>query len=233
MFQGFYEQTVDFLWGIRMNNERSWYALHKGECAQYLTRPMNELAREVHDMFSEKHPYLDLNVHMSRIYRDARRNYGKGPYKDYLWFTLYDAKFEHWSSVPSFWFEIGADYWTYGVGCWDDRTAFMRKMRARIKAAPEKVRELNRILEGQNEFILTGEFYKKQYADCPYPDLEGWYRRKGISISHEESVGPAILGSQFGDRIKEGMLFLTPFYEFICDVRNDPDPDAPEEYENN
>ena len=229
MFQGFFEETVEFLWGIRMNNDRAWYAQHRQDCAAYLTGPMNELAREVHDEFAVRYPQLDLNVHMSRIYRDARRNYGKGPFKDYLWFTLYDAKHERWYGIPAFWFEIGADSWSYGVGCWEDRVNIMRKLRARIKADPATLLELNRKLEEQDEFSLSGEFYKKQYADCPVSELDGWYRRKDVSVSHSEPVGPAILGSGFGERIRQGMLFLTPYYEYMCSVRTDPDPDQPEE----
>ena len=29
MFTGFTDATVDFLWGIRFNNERPWFEAHK------------------------------------------------------------------------------------------------------------------------------------------------------------------------------------------------------------
>ena len=32
MFQGYDQQTVDFLWGIRFNNDRSWFQEHKPTC---------------------------------------------------------------------------------------------------------------------------------------------------------------------------------------------------------
>ncbi len=28
MFQGYTQETVDFLWGIRFNNERGWFMEH-------------------------------------------------------------------------------------------------------------------------------------------------------------------------------------------------------------
>ena len=31
MFQGFTQGAVDFLWGIRFKNERSWFLAHKEE----------------------------------------------------------------------------------------------------------------------------------------------------------------------------------------------------------
>ena len=29
MFQGYTQETVDFMWGIRFNNERGWFLEHK------------------------------------------------------------------------------------------------------------------------------------------------------------------------------------------------------------
>lgn len=225
-FEGYFEETVDFLWGIRMNNYRSWYMDHKDDCVRYLTGPTSALASEVQQVYAERAPELDLNVHVSRIYRDARRNYNKGPYKDYLWFTLYDANHEHWSGIPSFFFEISAEYWNYGVGFWDNRTQLMEKLRKRIKADPERLRILDQRLREQNEFTLQEDLYKKQYSDCPYPELDRWYRNKRISITHMEPVGPAILGTQFGDRIKEGMLFLKPYYEYIFELQTELDAEG-------
>ena len=36
MFQGYTQETVDFMWGIRFNNERGWFLEHK---QQYQTQP--------------------------------------------------------------------------------------------------------------------------------------------------------------------------------------------------
>ena len=38
-----------------------------------------ELGKEVYDKFMDKHPKLNLNLHVCRIYRDARRLHGQGP----------------------------------------------------------------------------------------------------------------------------------------------------------
>lgn len=69
MFHGFSPETMDFLWGIRMNNERDWFLAHKHEYTQYLYEPMKALGNEVFQPFQEV-PGLELKV--SRIYRDAR-----------------------------------------------------------------------------------------------------------------------------------------------------------------
>ena len=47
MFEGFSPETIDFLWGIRFNNNREWFQSHKAEYEKHLYRPMVALAEEV------------------------------------------------------------------------------------------------------------------------------------------------------------------------------------------
>ena len=47
MFQGFSRESIDFLWGLRLNNERSWFLAHKDEFLHFVDTPMKQLAQEV------------------------------------------------------------------------------------------------------------------------------------------------------------------------------------------
>ena len=60
MFQGFSGATVDFMWGIRFNNEKGWFEAHKEEYLTTFQRPMKALADEVYVAFTDRHPDLDL-----------------------------------------------------------------------------------------------------------------------------------------------------------------------------
>ena len=117
MFTGFTDATVDFLWGIRFNNERPWFEAHKETYLSELYRPMKDLGAEIYDFLSEQRPEDPMVCRVSRIYRDARRLHGRGPYKDHLWFCV-ERPAEDWTTRPTFWFELGPDYWGYGMGCW-------------------------------------------------------------------------------------------------------------------
>ena len=114
MFQGFSQEAVDFLWGIRFNNERGWFEARKEEYLTLVAGPMRELGEQVHAAVEEEFPKLGLNLHVSRIYRDARRLHGRGPYKDHLWFTLRRPK-EEWVSQPAFYFELAPEYYSMGT----------------------------------------------------------------------------------------------------------------------
>ena len=39
MFTGFTDETVDFMWGIRFNNERTWFEAHKDVYLTSFTSP--------------------------------------------------------------------------------------------------------------------------------------------------------------------------------------------------
>ena len=38
MFQGFSQEAVDFLWGVKFNNNREWFTAHKQEYLSCLRR---------------------------------------------------------------------------------------------------------------------------------------------------------------------------------------------------
>ena len=40
MFTGFTDETVDFMWGIRFNNERAWFEAHKEIYLTHFYQPM-------------------------------------------------------------------------------------------------------------------------------------------------------------------------------------------------
>ena len=79
MFTGFTEETVDFMWGIRFNNERTWFEAHKDIYLTKFYRPMKELGDEIYDFLQEERPDYGLIRKVTRIYRDARRHHGRGP----------------------------------------------------------------------------------------------------------------------------------------------------------
>ena len=117
-FQGYSQGTVDFLWDLRFHNERSWFQAHKEEFIALVDTPTRTLSAQLAREMTAAFPKLGLEPKVSRIYRDARRLFGRGPYKDHLWFSLRKPG-EHDGSIPCFWFEVAPDRYGYGMGCWD------------------------------------------------------------------------------------------------------------------
>lgn len=223
MFTGFTEETVDFMWGIRFNNERSWFEAHKETYLKSFYQPMRELGEELYEFVREQRPDYGLICKVSRIYRDARRLHGRGPYKESLWFTI-EQPGEAWTDRPSFWFELMPDSWSYGMGYWVSKPVTMAKLRARIDRDPVTMEELTRKLNGQAEFVLDTTDYKKLRSPAPSESLEPWYRAKYFAIGHHEKLTEELFGRDIVERLKKGYTFLLPYYDYFVTLDGDRDP---------
>jgi len=223
MFTGFSDETVDFLWGIRFNNERSWFEPRKELYQRCLLKPMRELCDELYGFLHEKRPDYDLFGRVSRIYRDARRLHGRGPYKDHLWLSV-ERPGDLWDPRPMFWFEIHPDTWSYGLGYWRVEPVTMQKLRLRMDRNPKPMEALTRKLNRQREFSVWAEEYKRPKGPAPSAVLEPWYRWKRFSLQHEEKLTEEVFSHDLVDHLERGYAFLLPFYDYFSTLDADPDP---------
>ena len=223
MFQGYTQGAVDFLWNLQFNNERSWFQAHKEEFLALVDRPTRELAEQLAEEMQSACPKLGLEPKVSRIYRDARRLFGRGPYKDHLWLSLRRPG-ENDGAIPCFWFEVAPDHYGYGMGCWDMAPSTMARLRARIDRDPKPVEKLARAVEKRGEFRLEGQEYKRPKGD-PGPLLYPWYNRRQISFTCERNCEGVFFRPELAGQVLEGWKSLEPQYRFLCSLPGDPEPD--------
>ena len=209
MFSGFSPAAADFLWSLRFNNNKPWFDAHKQEYLELLQTPFRALANEVHTEMNRRFPELNLNLHISRIYRDARRLYGRGPMKDHLWFSLFCAADKN-AAVPSFFFSFEPEGCYYGVGC---GSANMPKYRAAIRKDPAPLAALAEQFQKQEQFVLEGEMYVRSKGDVG-PLLQPWFDRKRLSLccsrQHDQRSGSPELKQD----ILAGFSFLRPYCSY-------------------
>ena len=227
MFQGFSQETVDFMWGIRFNNERTWFMAHKEEYQKHFYEPMKELGAEVQERLLEKFPDSGLNMKVSRIYRDARRLFGRGPYKDHLWLSLFRWDGNDDGARPVLWFELTPDGWSYGMGFWAPKAVVMAKHRARIDRDHKPLLKLANRLKKQEEFVLDGPEYSKMGKNAPHEGVTDWYKKKSIALIHEEPLTEELYSRELVDRLVEGFTFLVPYYDYFATLWAEPDPRDP------
>ena len=222
MSDRFTSETFEFLWGIRLNNERPWFEAHKTQYRDAVEEPLRALARQVHQEMTARYPGELLNLKVSRIYRDARRLHGRGPYKDHMWFILRRAE-DPEVDLPCFYFELAPEYYSYGLGYYEARPVTMAKLRARLDAAPAPAEKLARRLNRQKEFVLGGECYARPKGD-PGPLLEPWYNARNISFSRDRAPDGDVFAPDLAARVVEGFRWLMPFYRYLVTLPTDPDP---------
>ncbi|MCM1148672.1 MAG: DUF2461 domain-containing protein [Butyricicoccus sp.] len=215
MFKGFTKQASKFMWDLAFNNERPWFNAHKQEFEQLVMTPFKELACDTDRIMQQRHPDMGLMLHISRIYRDARRLHGRGPYKDHLWFSL-----KNWDGLlqgPMFWFEFGAADYSYGMGFYSATASQMQSFRAAVDANPARLERLARTLEEQNEFYLTGEEYKRPKGDVGEL-LNPWYNRKWLGLECSRDFGGDLLKAKLPEKLADSFDFLMPFYEYFMQL---------------
>ena len=217
MFQGFSQQTGDFLWGLAMNNDRTWFQAHREEFERALNQPFRALADETLRQMRERWPEYAFQSHISRIYRDARRLYGRGPFKDHLWFTIQTG--DHREGGPTFWFELGPVSWNYGMGWWDPRADHAAQYRAAIDADPARFERMVRDLTARGNCLLWGEFYKRPKGDRG-EFLNPWYNRKNISAGWEQGYGGVMYTDAMPRTLVDGYAALMPLYAFFREIWN-------------
>ena len=210
MFEGFSPETVDFLWGIRMNNNRDWFLSHKEDYVNHLYAPMKALGKE---LFA---PFLDRTgdlLKVSRIYRDARMHHDV-PYKESLWICI-RRDVDWWAENPCLYFEITPDGISYGCVLWRPRPAAMEAFRKKISAQPKDFLKLIRDTEKATGLPITADTYKRpketdNEALAPY---FAWKNNIGCVIS--ESFSEDTFGPQLCDRVRNFLEKLIPLYDYL------------------
>lgn len=216
MFHGFSQETIDFMWGIRLNNDRSWFLAHKQEYQRYVEQPMREIAQQLHEKMDEKYPRLDLQCKVSRIYRDARRLHGRGPFKDVLWMSLQQPTQDK-DALPCFYFEITPTSYGYGMGCHCATPLMMAKLRTSIDNNPAPLEKLARKLARQDEFVLNTQSYKRPKGN-PSKTLYSWYNSKNLVLSSEHNCEGLFFQPELLEQVFDGFCFLQPYYAYMMQV---------------
>ncbi len=210
MFAGFSPETVDFLQGIRWNNNREWFLAHKEDYVNYLYEPMKALGKELFQPFLEKPGEL---LKVSRIYRDARLHHPL-PYKESLWLCI-RQDVQWWGENPCLYFEITPEGISYGFLLWKPSPATMAAIRAYGAENPKAVEMLLSSVEKSTGVPIMAEQYKRPKA-APAPELERVYAWKGcITCTVEEPFGEDAFGPGLKDRVAAFFEKLMPLYDFF------------------
>lgn len=210
MFTGFTPETMDFLWGIRMNNNRDWFTQHKGDYVRTLYEPMKELGQAVFQPFLEQPGNL---LKVSRIYRDARMH-PPTPYKESLWLCI-RRDVDWWAENPCLYFELNPEGANYGFFYWKPRTAMLEDFRRNISAKPDDFLKLISDTEAAVGQPVTAECYKRP-KPTDNPALIPYFAWKGqIGCTREIAPGDRLFGPQLEEEVSGFFEALTPLYEYF------------------
>ena len=210
MFEGFSPETVDFLWGIRMNNNRDWFTEHKKDYVNYLYEPMKALGKELFAPLADKPGNL---LKVSRIYRDARMHHPL-PYKESLWICI-RKDVDWWGENPCLYFEIRPEGVSYGFFLWQPRVTTLEEYHKDWAARPKEFLKLIADTDKATGVPITAEMYKRPKA-APTAELERFYAwRRCIGCERHEDFSESTFSPALAERVREFLTKLIPLYEYF------------------
>ena len=214
MFEGFSPETFDFLWGIRLNNNRDWFAQHKQQYVRTLYEPMKALGKELFQPFMDQPGNL---LKVSRIYRDARLHH-PDPYKESLWICI-RQDVEWWAENPCMYFDIRPEGASFGFCLWRPRVSTMEDFRKTITAQPEEFLSMLADVEAAAGQSVTAQLYKrpKPTEDERLQPYFAW--KADISCTRSLEPSEALFSSQLSLQVQDYFQKLLPLYQYFTRFR--------------
>ncbi len=220
-FSGFSNEALRFLFENKMNDSKEWYEAHKSDYKKIVYEPFTELVKELAPTMTQIDSSMITTPSklISRVRRDTRFTRDKSLYRDNVWIVFLRDK-SQMSTSPCFWFELGQNGSSYGVGYYGAQTGSMAIMREMIVEGHPAFLAALKAYEGQDEFTIGGDMYKRsKFPDQP-ENLRQWLDRKNMYFQCVQSDFKLAFSSELPEILKKGFLKLKPIYDFLLFVES-------------
>ena len=157
---------------------------------------------------------------VSRINRDIRYTRDKSPYRPNRWVVFYDEKYRgtEWKLRPCFYFELGPEGYTHGLGMWCATPAFLTAYRKKIESNPAAFLRMAKKVEKDPLFQLGGEDYKKIKNESLDPLAQKWYKKKDVLLAAYGGMEDIIFSPDLPGYLAEEWSRLKGAYDFLADI---------------
>lgn len=212
MFEGFSQEALEFLLGIRHNNNKEWFEPRKKVYTEKIYEPMKALGEELFAPFAD----IEGMMHkVGRIYRDE--NFAPYlHYRDTMWiYVRYDAWY--WNKTPTLYFELSAEGAEFGFRISKPEAAVMERFRCGLLEDAEPF--FNMIAELVENYGLTvgGDEYKRK-KPCPKPELEQYFVKKGLSLYTKVSDPAELFSRKIAEHAIEVFKALQPLNDYFHEI---------------
>ena len=211
----FSRESQDLLFEVWSRNDRAWYHENKGQIKTYIQEPFIQLVRDLQPVMLEIDPLMDCSEkRIARVYRDARV-IGSGPFfRDHIWCTMGREK-DVMYGFPSWFFELSADGFRYGMGYYIPAKETLEAVRSLILAEDKAFKKAFTAHKRQKTFDLVGESYKRNhFPDAPEKYWD-WLNRKTFCWIRESQDEALLYSGSLAQTVAEGFQELAPIYHFL------------------
>ena len=229
MFQGFSQEALDFLTGIRLNNNQGYFDANREKYEQHVKAPLRALCEELTPVVQLIDPALDTRPGsvMSRIRRDTRFTRDKSPFRDHVWLGWRYPGERRSEGFHMYW-GFGPDWLGWGCGSYGPDKPLMDALRARIRLQPEEVRaalaplELCSAKRKDGRFTLYGDPFKRMNVPSGVPeDLRELYGMKyfGAESVPETEAWEQLRSHAIAERLTGELERMAPLLRLMKELR--------------
>lgn len=208
-FQGFTPEALDFLWGIRFNNNREWFSEHKSQYQRALYEPMKALAAELAPDFEQ---VPGLRLHLSRIYRDMRMHPSTF-YKDSLWFC-FRRDGGPWLEHPCLCFELRPEGYRYGFLYYAGKASAMEALRIKLTDHADQFLKLVNEAEKKSGVALDGDHYARP-KPCQDERLAPYFALKNFMAIRDCPPDDLLYSRDLVREVRRVLTAWLPVSEFM------------------
>lgn len=215
-FKGFTKQSIEFLFELGFNNNKTWFEEHRDTYVEHVLTPLRQLSADLHDFMYDIDSNMELRPTkiVSRINRDIRFSKNKLPYRTNMWISFKRASVDK-NNIPTFYFEISPMSYSYGMGFYAANKEAMDRFRQKILNQTNEFKEAIAFYYKQNVFTLSGEQYKRQLKADIEPELNEWYQRKNLYFFCTKSIDETVMSSALVDVLINDLNILKDFYHYL------------------
>jgi len=217
-FRGFSKQASQFLEENHVRDDKTWFEENRPVYNELLLNPFKNLVTALSGTITSIDAELDTKAAVgrtiSKIYRDTRFAKNKSLFHSAMWIT-FKRREEGWQGTPAYFFEIAPELWRYGMGYFAPSRETMDNYREMIDEDLERFAKMVNDKNTIREFDLCGNVYVRPIKKDVRADIERWYNRKELYLSHTEHNFSPLYDGGFVDKIKESFLALSPLYKFL------------------
>lgn len=216
MFNGFSENTIEFLSRLGQNNNKAWFEENRQDYEEYVINKFKALVNELGPYMLEIDPFLEIkpNKCISRIYRDIRFSKNKAPYRNNLWISFKRAN-RDWKTEPTYYFELFTYGYRFGMGFYDMPREIMDKLREKIVEEDKDFVKMTKAFKKQKVFRLEGECYKRTLNENILPEYKEWYQRKEIYFVADRVIDEVLFSNDLVEELMINFKLLLPIYDYF------------------
>jgi uncharacterized protein (TIGR02453 family) len=223
-FDGFYQETVQFLFQLKRNNNKDWFHKYKKEYESLVLEPAKLFVASMGEKLRSISPGLlavpKINKSLFRIYRDTRFSPDKSPYKTHLGIYFWEGSRPR-MECSGFYFHLEPPVLMIGVGIY----MFPKQDVSRFRKAvvdPEAGRVLSRVLKkipGLDGFELGGKHYKRIPAgyDPAHPNAE-ILLYNGLYVGKTEKIPEELYSSRLLNFCFQRFKALAPLHNWLVGI---------------